>query len=145
MNVQTLTPKLLIKYKKSYFESVSSLVLSPPIPDSECKRILQKIENQWWVVFVLYDDESDMLVWTWTVYTQQKLSKWWAISAHIEEICVHPDHQWKGVGTLLMKHAIQVWRDLWCYKALLNCDADNAGWYERFWFEQKEVEMKMYL
>ena len=145
MHIKQLTIELLIKYKKSYFETISALVLSTPLPDQECERILSKIELQKWRIFVAIDEQIEKIIWTCSIYLEQKLSKWWVISAQIQELAVHPDHQWKGIWSLLLDEAINWSRSMRCYKAILNCEEHNIWRYEKFWFEKKEVEMKMYL
>lgn len=145
INIIQLTPELLIQFKKSYFETLTALVLSTPIPDSECHRILEIIHSQQWIILVAVNEEIQKIVWTCSIYVQQKISKWGVLSAQIEEISVHPDAQWKWIWSKLLEEALKLSRKHWCYKAILNCEEHNALRYKKFGFEQKEVEMKIYL
>jgi glucosamine-phosphate N-acetyltransferase len=145
MTIQKLTPELLIQYKKSYFETLSALVLSTPLPDSECHRVLENMYKQNSMILVVVDENDSCITWTCTICVQQKLSKWGVLAAQIEEIAVHPSCQWKWVWSKLLNAALEYSRKQWCYKAILNCEEHNAWWYEKFGFEKKEVEMKMYL
>jgi glucosamine-phosphate N-acetyltransferase len=121
------------------------LVLSTPLPDHECVRLLSALTTQQWTIFVVIDTENNVVCWTCTVYVQQKLSKWGVLSAQIEEVAVHSWYQWKWIGTVLLNTVIDFSRDQWCYKAVLNCEEHNIWRYERFGFEKKEIGMKMYL
>lgn len=147
MNIQILplTLDLLIQNKNSYFETLSTLVLSTPLPDHECKRILGKLHAQQWSIQVAVDGNTQRIVWTCSIYIQQKISKWGVLAAQIEEIAVHPDAQWNGIWSALLESALQYSREQWCYKAILNCEEHNIDRYKKFGFEQKEVEMKIYL
>lgn len=143
MNITQLTSKLLIQHKQSYFKTLSALVLSPPLPDSECNRLLEKLSNQDGTILVAIQDEN--IVWTCSIYIQQKISKWWVLSAQIEELAVHTNHQWQWIGGKLLEKALEYSRSQGCYKAILNCEEVKTSWYQKFWFEKKGVEMKIYL
>lgn len=145
MNIQILTPELLIQYKKSYFETLSALVISTPLPDAECRSMLQEIITQWGTIFIAMNDDSSKIIWSATVYVLRHLLRWWVYTAHIEEICVHDEYQWQWIWSQLLKGTIDYGRKQWCYKAILNCEEHNVEWYEKYGFERKEVEMKIYL
>ena len=66
-------------------------------------------------------------------------------AGHIEDLVVHECAQWKGIWGELIDRALQSAQQLWCYKVILDCDENLAGYYERKGFEKNGVFMRKYL
>jgi GNAT superfamily N-acetyltransferase len=68
--------------------------------------------------------------------------------AEIESVHVHPDHRSSGVGSELVRHAIERARGLGCYRVQLTSDTarpDAHRFYERLGFSPSHVGFKMFL
>jgi len=64
---------------------------------------------------------------------------------HIEDVVVDASGRGHGLGRLLVGRLVELAHDAGCYKSILNCSAQNVGFYERCGFEAKEVSMAQYL
>lgn len=62
---------------------------------------------------------------------------------HIEDVVVHPDWNGEGIGSRLVKHAIEVCRQEGCYKMLLHCRTDLLDYYARFGFKEVGHAMRL--
>jgi GNAT superfamily N-acetyltransferase len=66
--------------------------------------------------------------------------------AEIESVHVHPDHRGTGVGTALVRHAIERARALGCYRVQLTSNTareDAHRFYESLGFDPSHVGFKM--
>jgi glucosamine-phosphate N-acetyltransferase len=62
---------------------------------------------------------------------------------HIEDVAVRRGLQRKGVGTVLVQHAVAEARRLGCYKVILNCFEDRMGFYARLGFHEHDRGMRL--
>lgn len=62
---------------------------------------------------------------------------------HIEDVSVYPGYHGHGVGALLVNHLLEVCRVAGCYKAILDCHEDTAGFYEKLGFRRHELCMRL--
>ena len=70
------------------------------------------------------------------------------LCAEIESVHVHPDHRGTGVGTTLVRAAIDRARDLGCYRVQLTSNGrrpDALRFYERLGFTPSHVGFKLLL
>jgi glucosamine-phosphate N-acetyltransferase len=63
---------------------------------------------------------------------------------HIEDISVSAAHQGKGLGKLLIGALSSVAQNLGCYKSILDCGAQNEGFYEKCGYHKAGTEMSLY-
>jgi len=63
---------------------------------------------------------------------------------HIEDVIVHPEHQRKGLGKMMMDKAKQIAVDNNCYKIILDCTEQNKKFYESCGFSSKQIQMSHY-
>ena len=62
---------------------------------------------------------------------------------HIEDVAVHRDHQKKGIGAALIRHAVDEARKLGCYKVILSCFEDRVAFYEGLGFRPHDVGLRI--
>jgi glucosamine-phosphate N-acetyltransferase len=62
---------------------------------------------------------------------------------HIEDVAVRKGLQRGGIGTALVRHAVEEARRLGCYKVILNCFEDRVGFYTRLGFHEHERGMRL--
>lgn len=62
---------------------------------------------------------------------------------HIEDVAVRRDIQRSGVGTALVRRAMEEARRLGCYKVILNCLEDRVAFYERLGFREVDRGMRI--
>lgn len=62
---------------------------------------------------------------------------------HVEDVAVRRDQQRQGVGTVLMRHVAAEARRLGCYKVILSCFEDRAGFYARLGYHRHDCGMRL--
>lgn len=65
--------------------------------------------------------------------------------AHIEDVVVDPNYRSLGIGSLLVKRALEISKDCGCYKVILDCCEENIPFYQKNGFKLKEKQMAIYL
>lgn len=143
--IKQFTPNMVDKYFDSYIATIHNLTDSGKQSPSLMKQSLQAIHEQWSIVFVACDIISDEIVWSVSLLVEQKLIRWCSKAWHIEDVATRAWHEGKGIWSSLIHEAIKHAKQAWCYKIILDCDTKLSWYYARFGFEEKWVEMKMYL
>ncbi len=95
-------------------------------------------------IYVL-ENEEDKLVAMGTLVIESKLIHGGSKVAHVEDVVVDRNQRGKGYGEILMDSLIGKAKKFKCYKIILNCEKENIGFYEKAGFQQKNVEMSLYL
>lgn len=85
------------------------------------------------------------IVGTASLLVEQKFIHGGGCSGHLEDVAVHPDFQNHGVGAALVRHVIEQARKLRCYKVVLNCFDNLAGFYEKLGFRRHDAGLRMEL
>lgn len=70
---------------------------------------------------------GDRLVGTYALLVMENLAHGGTPSAIVEQVMVAPDQQGTGVGTAMMRHALEEARRAGCYKATLSSSLKRAG------------------
>ena len=95
-------------------------------------------------IYVLVD-KNDILVGMGTLLIESKLIHGGSKVAHIEDVIIDNKQRGKGYGKILLDNLIKKAKKFNCYKIILNCNENNIGFYEKTGFQQKNVEMSLYL
>ncbi|AGF85220.1 6-phosphate N-acetyltransferase [Moumouvirus goulette] len=64
--------------------------------------------------------------------------------AHIEDVIVDQNCRSYGIGSSLIKKAIEISKENGCYKIILDCSEKNIGFYQKYGFIKKELQMAYY-
>lgn len=64
-------------------------------------------------------------------------------AAHLEDVVVRPSSRGKGIGCLLVRHAIEAARANNCYKMLLHTSDGNVAFYEKLGFRAVITGMRL--
>jgi glucosamine-phosphate N-acetyltransferase len=129
-------------YEKGYCELLSVLTkTSENISKDKFEAILQCLGNQQqiWVL-----EEAGKIICTMTLLMEPKLIHNGSSILHIEDVIVHPDHQKKGLGKMMMDAAKQIAIENNCYKIILDCTEQNKKFYESCGFSSKQIQMSYY-
>lgn len=62
---------------------------------------------------------------------------------HIEDVVVDKSMRGKKLGERVIKEALRVAEAKKCYKVILDCSENNAGFYEKCGFKKKELQMRI--
>lgn len=80
---------------------------------------------------------------TTSLVVEQKFIHRGGSCGHIEDVVVHPDYDQRGLGSALVRHAIEQAWQLGCYKVILSCFEDLVPFYERLGFRRHDVGMRI--
>jgi GNAT superfamily N-acetyltransferase len=81
-----------------------------------------------------WSDNSSNVIGTAMMHVQRKLSFNRNMSAHLEEVYVHPDYRGRSIGTQLVDAATDKAIELGCYKIMLTCWERNRKYYTKLGF-----------
>lgn len=84
-----------------------------------------------------------LVVGTYSVFVEPKFIHGGSYVAHIEDVCVHPDWEGKGVGKTMMCHALAAAEKKKCYKAVLYCSQSLIPYYKKFGFYHNGSGMRL--
>jgi predicted GNAT family N-acyltransferase len=141
----TFHPKDATLYFDSYCSTIESLVTAWEQSPEVLKTSLEKVIQQWSIVHIAIDEATNEIVWTATTLIEQKLHRGGTKAWHIEDVATRAWRWWNGIGSQLIKNSIESAKNAWCYKIILDCTQEMSGYYEKFGFEVKGVEMKKYI
>ena len=117
--------------------SLSDVELTP----AEAVPVLEARRRAGVRTFVARAD--DAVVGTASLVVERKFIHGGGFVGHIEDVAVHRDHQKKGIGAALIRHAVDEARKLGCYKVILSCFEDRVPFYEGLGFRPHDVGMRI--
>eukprot|EP00331_Platyophrya_macrostoma_P025354 CAMPEP_0176459972 /NCGR_PEP_ID=MMETSP0127-20121128/33653_1 /TAXON_ID=938130 /ORGANISM="Platyophrya macrostoma, Strain WH" /LENGTH=133 /DNA_ID=CAMNT_0017851127 /DNA_START=22 /DNA_END=420 /DNA_ORIENTATION=+ len=119
-------------FDRGYFELLSLLTVAPkPQCKDDFEARLALMNAHGVDTLVLVDDSSNQIVGSVSVLVEPKFIRNLSFVAHIEDVVVHPHHQGKHLGMRLIEGACLIAKSKGCYKAILDADEKNGGFYER--------------
>lgn len=142
--IQRLTLELLLTHRESYFVTLNNLAESPILDEHMTTIIFKRMQQQETQVFVAVHEQTGIIGCI-SIFLEQKLLRWWALAAHLEEVVVRKWYEGHGIGSGLIKAALADAFDHGCYKVILDSKDELVPFYEKFGFKRAEVGMKMYL
>lgn len=101
--------------------------------------------DQGTAVYIALDTERDEIVGTITVLIEQKLTRWGAQAAHIEEIIARKWYQGQGIGGKLVQLAIDYAKQQGCYKIIGDTRDELVPRFAKFGFDSPERMIRKYL
>ena len=129
-----------------YFEllgMLSSMDASKVQPE-QCKTFFEKLDKQH-VILVFQDRKSGKIVASGTLLVEEKILRNFGKVGHIEDIVVHCDYRKYGLGKKMIQCLTALSEQNGCYKTILDCSEENAGFYEKCEYSRKGVAMGKYV
>lgn len=88
-------------------------------------------------------NEIGEVVATGSLIIERKVIHECGLVGHIEDIAVREDQQGKKLGLFLIQYLYKLAKESGCYKAILDCDEKNVGFYEKCGLQKAGVEMQI--
>ena len=104
---------------KDFFDTLSNLRDVGGLSSSEAKDILLKINSQDCHVFVAVTPEGKIIGCA-TLVVEQKFIRHGGKCGHIEDVSVNKDCEGKGVGSAVVRKAVEFAKKFGCYKVILD-------------------------
>ncbi len=123
-------------------ESLSNLSDVKGLKPEDAKSLLLKIKlNPLHKIFVAINDRGK-IIGTTTLIVEQKIIHSGGLVGHIEDVSVRESYEGRGVGSALVKKALQTAKEFGCYKCILDCKEDLTKFYGRLGFRRHEIGMR---
>ncbi len=105
------------------------------------KEILSKIKLQNTHIYVAKTSDGN-IIGTTTLLVEQKFIHGGGKVGHIEDVAVRKGYEGRGVGSSLVKRALDESGIFGCYKVILDCSDKNVPFYKRLGFYIQENGMR---
>lgn len=122
----------------SFIETISSF-RTFDFTLEQTKHLFQSLPNNI-SIFIVKDWNKTIA--SGTILIEQKFIRDGGKVAHIEDIIVHPNYRNKGIGKILIEHLLNEAKKKGCYKAILDCEQEVTGFYEKLGFVKSSLHMR---
>lgn len=92
--------------------------------------------------FVVEDKDSSKIIASASLIIEPKF-RYTENCGHLEDVCVHPDYQKRGIGTKLIHYIVQYAKKKKCYKIILNCNDQNLNFYTKLNFVKHQNGLRL--
>jgi glucosamine-phosphate N-acetyltransferase len=106
------------------------------------KTIFENLPENHFIKFYL--DKENNIIGAITLIIEQKIIHNGQCVGHIEDFVVLEKEQKKGLGSLLLEHALQIAKQKNCYKVILDCHPLLENYYIKKGFSRKGNNMGLY-
>lgn len=124
---------------RGFLETLANLSEVRLTPEAARKVLAARPANEHTFVAI----RNGRVVGTTSLLVDQKFIHGGGRVGNIEDVVVAPDAQHCGIGTALVKHAIQRARAMRCYKVILHCFGHLGGFYQRMGFREYNIGMRL--
>lgn len=126
-------------FERGYLETLGALAAVNLTPE-EARRVFdERPVNS----YTFVAERNNRIVGTTSLLVDQKFIHGGGRVGHIEDVAVARDAQRQGIGTELVRFAVQRAQDLGCYKVILHCFAELSHFYERMNFRSFNIGMRL--
>lgn len=141
--IKELTLPLLQEKIESFIDSLQALKTDKNVSKEKMYEIFEKSKGNS-KTFIIIEEGLWNIIWSVRGVLDYKFIRGWVIAWRVEEVVLHPDFQWKWLGKMLLEKVLNYLKEQGCYKIELACREELIPFYEKFWFEVSENEMKLY-
>lgn len=125
-------------FKGQLIDLYSQLSTCTDVQDNELLEFINRSN-----VFLYVTDKMEIAGAITALY-ERKIIHNGGIVCHIEDLVVHKFHRNNGIATKLIDHVIADCKTKSCYKIILDCSLEMQAFYEKFNFENKNIQMACY-
>ena len=140
MSIQSI--KLYIDKKEQIFALLSQLTSSVVIDDKRFENIVYNLNDYHNIYLYIKDDKVVGMI---TLLIEQKLIHNGACVVHIEDLVVDKDYNSQGIATKLINFCFSKIQGVNYYKVIVDCTKEMKEFYEKFGFEERNIQMAKYI
>lgn len=131
---------------KGFVELLSQLSPCGPITDEEFLSRFAELASHGddHAIVVVEDEQTGRIIATGSVFVEKKFLRGCGKVGHIEDVVVDASARGRRLGQTVVRHLVGHARAAGCYKVILDCSAENRGFYEKCGFQEKNVQMAVY-
>uniref|UniRef100_A0A0D6QTG4 Glucosamine 6-phosphate N-acetyltransferase n=1 Tax=Araucaria cunninghamii TaxID=56994 RepID=A0A0D6QTG4_ARACU len=133
-------------YTRGFLELLGQLSVCGNVSQQEFTNRFQELQGLGddYVISVIEDTDRNRIVATGTIFVERKFLRTCGKVGHIEDVVVDSSARGKHLGHKILRFLTEHARVNGCYKVILDCSVENQGFYEKFGFKKKEVQMALY-
>ncbi|KAI7826370.1 acyl-CoA N-acyltransferase [Kickxella alabastrina] len=141
-----MRPLELTDFRKGYMECLSNLTIVGDVTEDMFSDNFEEMQRAGgYFIIVIEDLLAERIVASGSLVVEQKFLRNCGRVGHIEDIVVAKGQQGKRFGFTVIKQLLELANATGCYKAILDCDADNVAFYEKCGLVNKgNVQMAVY-
>lgn len=145
-----LTPNLITRsleqtdFSKGYLQLLSQLTIVGEINKSQFEARFAELGPEYHIA-VIEDVGAGKVVAAATLLIEKKFIHDCGVVGHIEDVVVNSDYRGQRLGQKVIEELVREGKVRGCYKIILDCSEDNAGFYNKLGFKVKELQMVQYL
>ena len=131
---------------KGFIELLQQLSVCDSVSDKEFEERFQELSSLGddHVICVIEDEQLEKIIATGSVFIEKKFLRNCGKVGHIEDVVVDSSARGFQLGKKIVEFLAEHSRSSGCYKVILDCGAENKGFYEKCGFKQKEIQMVRY-
>jgi len=107
-------------------------------------RVKQVTQNPAYAVVVIEDVVQKKVVGTAQLIIEDKFIHECGRVGHVEDVVVDASVRGRNLGRKVVEAVTAIAKQKGCYKCILDCAEDNAGFYGKLGYKRKEVQMVQY-
>ncbi len=130
--------------KHGFFQTLGNLTYVGNPDFERAKQVLKLIKNNpLHRIYVSPDRNSNEILGATTLLVEPKFIHDCSSVGHIEDVVTHTSYEGQGIGTALMRKALEDALEVGCYKVILDCPEKRISFYERLGFRRHNQEMRL--
>lgn len=126
----------------SFFDTLGNLREVGNLSLEEAEKILFDINSQNGHIYIAQKNDGEIIGST-TLLVEQKFIRGGGKVGHIEDVATRKGYEKMGIGSAVVKKAIETAKGMGCYKVILDCADDNIPFYERLGFYRHENGIRL--
>ena len=127
-------------FHKQYIELLNQLSKTDFTYDQFKEFLNLKSDN----LYIKVIEINNKIIATGTLIVENKLIHDISKAGHIEDIIIDKEYRGKGYGMMIIKHLIELSKEVGCYKVILNCKDELVGFYDKCGLWRKGSQMIKY-
>ena len=126
-----------------FVETLGNLTDTGGLTPGAARKILRTVRRAPLYHILVAVGADGQVVGATTLLVEQKFIHGGGRVGHIEDVAVRRGYEGMGVGGSLVKSALEMAEGMTCYKCILDCKEELAGFYQKLGFRRHDVGMRM--
>jgi len=126
-----------------FLEALGNLSDIGGLSPAAARKILKTMRSAGLYHTLLAVGADGRVMGTTTLLVEQKFTHGGGLVGHIEDVAVRKEYEGRGIGSAVVKAAVQIARELGCYKVILDCKEELEPFYAGLGFRKHDVGMRL--
>lgn len=136
----------LADISRGFLGLLNQLSPSPPLTEEAFRARFEELAalGADHLVLVAEDAATGRLAAAGAVLVERKFIRRCGRVGHVEDVVVDAAARGRGLGERVVRRLVEHARGRGCYKVIINCTPELTGFYAKFGFVEKNVQMGLY-